>query len=304
MLRCARRRAHPEIASNNVSAKGTTSSDPLCVSPSPAGGVVVVSVGGVVVVSVGGVVVVSVGGGVVVSVGVRRGLGRRCVVVSVGGVVVVSVGGGRGLGRRRRRGLGRRRRRGLGRRRRRGLGRRRRRGLGRRRRRGLGRRRRRGLGRRRRRGLGRRRRRGLGRRRRRGLGRGWARFRRGLRARRRFRCWRRHRRRRDIVVKDDLPEDRDEKLLCLRWKRRPDGGQCLRDRLVQWRDVDPGRFGCGTIVDQRGGDLCDLLVRRVRQRRFEVIEGVPRGHQVCAPDDRRHERRSRHVASDRERKER
>src|SRR5829696_7348806 len=82
-----RRRAHPEIASNRVSANGTSARDQLCDSLLTAGGVVV-SVGvavvsvGVAVVSVG-VAVVSVGG-VVVSVG--------GVVVSVGGVVV-SAGG-------------------------------------------------------------------------------------------------------------------------------------------------------------------------------------------------------------------
>src|SRR5215207_2363471 len=81
-----RRRAHPELASNRVSANGTSASDQLCVSLSTAGDVavsagdVVVSAGDVVV-SAGDVVVSA--GDVVVSAG--------DVVVSVG-VVVVSVG--------------------------------------------------------------------------------------------------------------------------------------------------------------------------------------------------------------------
>src|SRR5215216_6239074 len=90
-----RRRAHPEIASNRVSANGTSASDQLCVLLSTAGGVVV-SAGGVEV-SAGGVVV-SAGGGVVSAGGVVVSAGG--VVVSAGGVVVsaggvvVSTGGG------------------------------------------------------------------------------------------------------------------------------------------------------------------------------------------------------------------
>ena len=72
-----RRRAHPEIASNRVSANGTTASDQLCVSPSAAGGVEVsagevveeVSAGEVVEEVSAGEVVEEVSAGEVVSVG-------------------------------------------------------------------------------------------------------------------------------------------------------------------------------------------------------------------------------------------